>query len=104
MEISIFAKKRTTKEGKSFYQYISTLTKRDGTTNTVRVAFRDCDPPKADSCPRNIVVYRENSNLAVRRYTDPNTGEIKEASTLWVYHWDEGSEYIDHSLDDYNFD
>lgn len=105
MEITIFAKRRTTKEGKPFFQYLSTLTRKDGTTNTVRVAFRDADgenkPPRPDSCPRNIIIDKEHSNMATTRYTDEKTGEIKERQTLWLTKWEQGSEYVDHSMDDY---
>ena len=105
MEISIFAKKRTTKEGKTFYQYLTTLERKDGTTETMRVAFRDIDGnsvPKAESCPRNIVINRDNANISATKYTDSNTGEIKSRKTLWISAWEPGSPYIDHSLDDYN--
>lgn len=104
MEITIFAKKRTNKEGKTFYNFLSTLNRKDGTTETVRVAFRDTGDntaPKPDSCPRNIIIDKQACNMASRRYTDPNTGEIKESKTLWVTGWQPGSEYIDHSMDDY---
>ena len=105
MEITLFAKRRTTKEGKVFFQYLTTLTKKDGTTNTVRVAFRDADgdnkPPKAESCPRNIVFEKYCANMATNRYTDPNTGEVRERQTLWLTKWENGSEYVDHSMDEY---
>lgn len=104
MEITIFAKKRTNKEGKTFYQYLTTLTKKDGTTETMRVSFRDVEgnaQPKPDSCPRNIVFDRSEANIATSKYTDSETGEIKQRKTLWVTAWKPGSEYIDHSLDDY---
>lgn len=105
MQITIFAKRRNTKEGKTFFQYIATLTRKDGTTETVRVAFRDADgdnkPPKPDSCPRNIVFDKHDSNMATNKYTDTNTGEIKERKTLWLTNWSEGEPYVDHSMDDY---
>ena len=105
MQIAIFAKKRTTKEGKTFYQFLTTLTRHDGTTETMRVAFRDVDgnaQPKPETCPRNIVVERDNANIATTRYTDNETGEVKQRKTLWVTHWEPGEEYVDHSLDEYN--
>lgn len=104
MEISLFAKKRNTKDGKVFYQFLTTLTKSDGTTETMRVAFRNIDgndAPKPESCPRNIVFDKTDANVATSRYTDNNTGEIKERKTLWVSKWAEGQPYVDHSLDDY---
>lgn len=105
MEITLFAKRRTTKEGKVFFQYLTTLTRKDGTTNTVRVAFRDADgdnkPPKAETCPRNIVFEKNDANMATNKYTDHNTGEVKERQTLWLTRWEQGSEYVDHSMDEY---
>jgi hypothetical protein len=105
MEITLFAKRRTTKEGKVFFQYLTTLTRKDGTTNTVRVAFRDADgdnkPPKAETCPRNIVFEKNDANMATNKYTDASTGEVKERQTLWLTHWEQGSEYVDHSMDEY---
>lgn len=105
MQISIFAKKRTTKEGKTFYQFLTTLEKKDGTTETMRVAFRDIEGnavPKADSCPRNIIVDKDNANVSTTRYTDNETGELKFRKTLWVSKWESGEPYVDHSLDEYN--
>ena len=105
MQIAIFAKKRTTKEGKTFFQFLTTLEKKNGTTETMRVAFRDIEgnsAPKADSCPRNIVIDKDNANVSTTRYTDNNTGELKYRKTLWVSKWEPGEPYVDHSLDDYN--
>lgn len=105
MEITIFAKKRNTKEGKIFYQFLTTLTRKDGTTETMRVAFRDVDgntQPKPDSCPRNIQVERNDANVAISSYTDRETGEIKARKTLWICAWRDGTPYVDHSLDDYD--
>ena len=104
MEISIFAKKRNTKDGKIFYQFLTTLTKQDGTTETMRVAFRNIDGndmPKPESCPRNIVFDKRDANIAISAFTDNETGEIKQRKTLWISKWGEGSPYVDHSLDDY---
>ena len=103
MEITIFAKRRQSKDGKQFYQYLTTLTRKDGTTETMRVCFRDVTAPKPESCPRNIVVAKVDSNIATRTYTDTNTGEIKQAKTLWISAWIEGSPYVDHSLDEYEY-
>lgn len=103
MEITIFSKRRTSKDGKTFFQYLTTLTRKDNTTEVLRVCFRNVDAPKPETCPRNIIVERDNSNIATRHYTDNSTGEMKTSRTLWVSAWEQGTEYIDHSLDDYNF-
>ncbi len=102
MEISIFAKRRQTQDGRQFFQYLTTLPRRDGTDETMRVCFRDCDPPSPTTCPRNITIEKRTSNISVRRYTDPRTEEIKSGKTLWLSAWGEGSEYVDHSMDDYD--
>lgn len=104
MEITIFAKRRTSKEGKTFFQYLTTLTRKDGNTETMRVCFRNVDAPKPETCPRNIIVDRDNSNVATRNFTDASTGEKKIARTLWLSAWEPGSEYVDHSLDDYDYE
>lgn len=104
MEIAIFAKKRNTRDGKVFHQFLTTLTRNDGTTETMRVAFRNIDDnamPKPESCPRNIRFDKTDANIAVSSYTDNETGEIKQRKTLWVSKWEPGQPYVDHSLDDY---
>lgn len=103
-QIAIFAKKRNTKEGKVFYQFLTTMEKKDGTTETMRVSFRDIDGntvPRPESCPRNICFEREWGNISRTKYTDNETGEIKERATLWLTKWVEGEPYVDHSLDDF---
>ena len=102
MEIAIFAKKGTTKEGKTFYRYLSTLKKKDGTEQLVSVKFReDCGQPKADKCPMNIKFEKKDANVSRREYLDESTGEVREAQTLWISKWSEGKPYEDHSMDDY---
>ena len=103
MQITIFAKKRQTKEGKTFYNYLSTLVSRDGRETPVQVKFRDvAGQPRPENCPCNIIVDKADANLSVREYTDTNTAEIRQSKTLWVSAWENGPEYVDHSLDDYD--
>lgn len=101
-EITIFAKKRRSKDGKkTFLSYLTTLTKKDGTTETVSVRFReDCGDPKEFPC--NVIVNKEDMNISRRQYIREDTGEAAEAKTLWITAWEPGSEYVDHSMDDYN--
>ena len=101
MEISLFAKKVTTKEGRTFYKYLSTLTRKDGEQQGVRVCFtEDAPAPKPENCPCNIVIEKKDCNVSTRHYTDKN-GNEREARTLWISGWKNGSEYVDNSMDDY---
>ena len=111
MLLNVFAKKRTTKDGKIFYNYLTTLTKKDGEQETVELKFRDdCGQPKADNCPRCIEVKKENVNLVKRNITVyPDTdadceGRTIEERKLWVSAWEDKGAYLDHSLDEYDFD
>lgn len=102
MEITIFAKKRTTKEGKSFYNYLSTLTKIGGEKQTVSVKFREeCGSPKAEECPMNIIFDKHDANLSKHEFIREDTGEAAYGYTLWLSKWAPGGEYVDNSLDDY---
>lgn len=103
MEIAIYAKKRTTKDGKLFYSYLSNLTRKDGTTQTVAVKFRDeCGSPKPEECPMNIEVEKEHMNLATSVFTREDTGEPATSYKLWVSAWKPGSPWVDTSLDDFD--
>lgn len=103
MQITIFAKRRQTRESKTFFNYSSTLTNRDGVDIPVQVKFREgCGQPKAELCPMNIVFDKADANLSTREYTDPETAEVRKSRVLWVSKWTQGAEYVDHSLD--NFD
>lgn len=102
MEIAVFAKKGNTKEGKTFYRYLSTLKRKDNSEQLVAVKFReDCGQPKAEKCPMNIKFEKKDGNLSKREYLDEATGEVREAFTLWISKWSEGKPYEDHSLDDF---
>ena len=102
MELTIFAKKRTSADGKKFYTYLTTMTKKDGTEQTVAVKFREeCGGPKPDKCPINIVVDKRFANLSHRDFVREDTGEAGTSHTLWVSEWQEGKAYVDTSLDEY---
>ena len=109
MEITIYSKKRTTKEGKSFYNFLSTLTRKDGSTLLCTVKFRDeAGPlPKPELCPMNIIVEKKDCNLSTKKFTRQTTDESGDlvteegqSYTLWVSKWIPGSQFEDHSLDD----
>ena len=110
MEITIFAKKRNTKEGKVFYNFLATITKKDGTSQVCTVKFRDdAGTPKAENCQMNILVQKDGCNLSSKKFqrqvVDEATGELSteqgEALTLWISKWAQGQPYVDHSMDDY---
>lgn len=102
MEITIFSKKRQTKEGKSFDSFLSRLTKKDGEQITVSVRFREaCGQPKGDECPCNIVIEKGQCNMSEREFFNEETGEISKGHTLWITQWKPGSEYVDHSMDEF---
>ena len=102
MEITVFAKKRTTAEGKPFTSYLSTLRRKDGSEQKVSVKFREeCGSPKPEKCPINIVFDRKDANMTNERYTRKDSGEEAYSYTLWVSAWKPGQPYVDHSLDDF---
>ena len=103
MEISIFAKKRQTKDGRTFYTYLSTLTKKDGTEIPCSVKFNQetAPAPKPENCPCNIIVDKENCNLSSKKYFRESTGEILDTHTLWINQYAAGGEWIDHSMDEF---
>lgn len=101
MKITVFSKKKTTKDGKAFYIYLGTLKKKDGTEVPVRVSFvQEAGQPDPHSCPRVIEVDKKSANLAVDKWTDTE-GTEHEARTLWVQKWKDSGAFVDHSLDDF---
>lgn len=103
MEITIYAKKRTGKDGKSFFSYLATLPRKDGTKQTVAVKFRDdAGNPKPEKCPMNIKIERNCANIATSEYVREDTGEVGVSYTMWVSAWAPGAPFVDHSLDDFD--
>lgn len=101
MLLTVFAKKRTTTEGKHFYTYLTQLTrKEDGEHVTVQVKFPEGLVPKADDCPLNIIVNKDKANLSTEKVATDNG--VITSRTLWIkdYHVDENP-FIDNSLEDY---
>lgn len=103
MEFAVFAKRAQTKEGKVFYNYLTTLTnKNTGEDVVVRVKFRDnCGAPKPESCPRNIIVDKRNANMTTKEINKDDGTSIL-TRTMWVSAWDDGAPYVDHSMDEYD--
>ena len=101
--ITIFAKKRTTKDGKKFDTFITRLNKKDGSTVTTSVKFPDENKPNPLECPMNIEVPKGKMNLSTRTITDEETGAVIESRTLWVKEWEKSkTPYVDTSLDDFD--
>lgn len=103
MQITVFAKRRQTKEGKTFFNYLATMVNRNGDEIPCQVKFREgAGQPKPELCPMNILFDKRDANFTTREYTDPNTAEVRKAHVLWVSQWEQGSDYVDHSLDDFD--
>jgi len=103
MEITIYAKKRNGNDGKSFYSYLATLPRKDGTKQTVSVKFRDdAGNPKPERCPMNIKFDRNAANMVTKEFIREDTGEVGTGYTLWVSAWEPGAPFVDHSLDDFD--
>lgn len=101
-EITIFSKRKTSKEGKQYYIYTARIPKKDGSQVSTRVKFREeCGHPDPEKCPVNIEFEKVNANMVVESY-DTDDGETKVAHTLWISAWKSGSEYVDTSLDDFD--
>lgn len=103
MEITIFAKKRQTRDGKkSFYSYLTTLTKKDGSPLTCAVKFAaPAENPDPLDCPINIIVEKGDCNMSIEPYTNDKTGEVRESYRLWVKNYTPGTPYVDHSMDEF---
>lgn len=106
MKVTIFAQKKKTKEGKEFFTYLATLTKKDGSEDKVEAKFREeCGAPDPKKCPLIIEVDKSDANISEKKekYTD-EVGEEKEVTRrrLWISAYSESEEkFIDSSLDDY---
>lgn len=101
MKITVFAKKRTTHEGKKFMTYISRLTKKDGTEVTSAVKFREgCGTPTDFPCIINV--NKNDCNMSTKEVVDKDTGVIYVNNTLWIKAWTPSNEkYEDTSMDDF---
>lgn len=101
MLLTVFAKKRTTTEGKRFYTYLTQLTrKEDGEHISVQVKFPEGLAPKADDCPINIIVDKDKANLSTKNI-ETEKGVII-SRTLWVKDYTVNPDsFVDNSLEDY---
>lgn len=102
MKITVYAKKRQTEDGRTFYTFLTTIRKKDGTDLTSRVVFgEDAKPLKPDACPCNIEFDKINANMSYKSYTDKD-GNKQKSATLWIKEYTPSKDvYVDHSLDDF---
>lgn len=104
MEITVFAKKRRAADGRTFYNFLTSLPRKNGETQSMQIKFRSGAPfLKAEMCPCNIVIDKADCSIASRVFTRRDTGELGTAYTLWVSAYKMGSEFVDNSTDDYAF-
>lgn len=104
MKTTVFAKVRTTAEGKKITNFLCRLKKKDGTEESVQMKLKNECPVtlRAEQCPCIIEVDKENASLQVKHYTDNTTGELKESRVLWVTDFRFSDEvWRDTSLDEY---
>ena len=101
MNITVFSKKRQTKDGKkTFYTYFTRLTNKSGEIVTASVKFveDECDVPETFPC--NLVIDKALCNLATKTET-ADDGHEYTTKTLWIKGYKMGEPYVDTSLDDF---
>lgn len=104
MEIALFAKKRTTSEGKSFVGYWATLVSpKTGEITPVTVKFKDdkCKPVPLEDCPCMITLQKGDCSLTKPYEFESKDGTVGIGRDLWVYDWVRSGDYVDHSMDEY---
>lgn len=104
MKTTVFAKRIRTKEGKSFTEFVTSLERKDGTRQYMRVMYSGKDRNKefnADECPMIIEFDRSSANVSTKTYVS-KTGEERKNYTLWIKNYNKMNEtYVDHTLDDF---
>lgn len=102
MKINVFGKKMTSAEGRSFYNYFGTLTKKDGSEESVTIKFRE-EVGNPKNVPCTIEFDKKGANLSTRKYEkETETGiEVVEGKVLWISAQYKETEFVDNSLDDY---
>lgn len=104
MKTTVFAKKVKTNDGKTFFTYVTSLEKKDGSKQYMKVMYAGKDKNKSfdsDNCPLVIEFDKANANVGSTTYTTKE-GEERKRYTLWLKDYTISSEkYVDHSLDDF---
>lgn len=102
-ELTIFAKKRTTEDGKkTFFSYLTRLKKKSGEEIVCSVKFREeCGSPDGKKCPCIIEVPDGCCNFNTGSFKDEASGMEMPSYTLWVSDWKEGRPFVDTSMDEF---
>lgn len=103
MRVTVFAKKRTTAEGKIFYTFIGRLIKKStGEVVTVQLKFREeCGSPKHELCPRVIEFEKKDSNYTETQIPRDD-GSVILSRVVWISKWKDIGAYVDKSMDDFD--
>lgn len=104
MKTTVFAKKVKTNDGKSFFTFVTSLEKKDGSKQYMKVMYSGDDKNKkfdSEDCPVVIEFDRNNANISTTAYTTKD-GEERKQYTLWLKDYTVSEEkFVDHSLDDF---
>lgn len=104
MKTTVFAKKVKTNDGKSFFTYVTSLEKKDGSKQYMKVMYSGKDKNKSfdpETCPVVIEFDRDKANISTTSGTTKDGKEWKRY-TLWLKDYTVSEEkFVDHSLDDF---
>ena len=102
MEIAIFAKKRQSNDGRTFYNYLTRLTRKDGTEISAVVKFRsNVTPPDPNICPLYIQFNKDDASFSSKTVVNEDTAEVITRNTLWVHAYQPGRPWVDTSMDEF---
>ena len=101
MKLDIFGKQRTTKDGKTFTSFLTTMRKVTGEEITCQVKFvKSSDTPEKLGLPRTIEVDKGDCNFT-QKVIETGDGREVLSKTLWISKWSDAGEYVDHSMDEF---
>lgn len=102
MKITVFAKKGTSKDGKTFFRFLGKMTRKStGEVVTVAVKFRtECGAPDPHNCPRVIEFDKKAANYAEKTITKDD-GTTIISREVWLTAWKDCGEFVDTSMDDF---
>lgn len=110
MKITLYAKKATTRTGKTFHKYLSKITNKNGEELSVSVHFKlTAGLPNPDTCPCVIEFDKKSASLSKKEKAydviDPVTGKEESRvftdNQLWIASYTFLGEAEDHSMDDF---